>query len=228
MSRLLSAYASITNAGTPVLEWLLKRRLQKGKEDPVRLDERRGLASLPRPQEAGLRLLWVHAASVGESQAALILIESLKAYNIRILVTTGTVTSASLMERRLPDYAFHQYIPVDHPLWVERFLNHWKPDLAFWMESELWPNMLLALKKRGTPAVLLNARMSNTSFNRWRYAPKAARAILESFVQIQAQTENDAARFRLFGHRNVSASGNIKFSAAPLPYDEIAFSAMQL
>ena len=130
----MQLYRTITALSAPILSALLLVRLRAGKEDAARLDERKGKAELLRP--AG-QLYWVHAASVGEAQSALILIDALLAENpgLKILVTTGTVTSAELMAKRLPPRAFHQFYPVDHPKWVARFLDHWKPDLALWMES---------------------------------------------------------------------------------------------
>src|SRR5690606_23586571 len=139
-------------------------------------------------------LYWVHAASVGEAQSALILIDALLKDNpdLTVMVTTGTLTSAEMMERRLPPRAFHQFYPVDHPRWVARFLDHWKPSLAFWMESELWPNMLLEMKNRFIPAVLVNARMSKRSFAGWDKARKMIADMLDTFSIILAQSEEDA------------------------------------
>jgi 3-deoxy-D-manno-octulosonic-acid transferase len=227
MTGLLTLYQSITRAGWPFLELLLKMRMRRGKEDPARLPERMGSPSRARPQG---RVVWVHAASVGEAQSAMILINAMGGLgeNINVLVTTGTTTSATLMERRLPAFAFHQYVPLDHPVWVGNFLNHWKPDLALWMESELWPNTLLALKERNIPAVLINARLSDKSFRNWSYAKDAAQKVIGCFGLIFAQTEKDASHYRALGAKNVTVSDNIKYSAAPLPHDEIALSALKL
>ncbi|MCB1784217.1 MAG: 3-deoxy-D-manno-octulosonic acid transferase [Alphaproteobacteria bacterium] len=215
-----SLYRVLTQNSTPFLLRLLDKRCANGKEDPARVDEKKGLTALPRP--AG-RLLWVHAASVGESRAALILIKKLAADDpaLHILVTTVTRTAAQIMERELPSCAFHQYAPLDHPEWVETFLDHWCPDGALWMESELWPNMLAGLKAREVPAVLVNARLSEKSFFFWRLtAGPLCREMLGAFTKILAQTEREAERFRLLGGRGVSAPGNIKYSAAPLPFDK--------
>ena len=149
-SSLFGSYS--TTAGLPLIQLLLRRRIARGKEDPARIDERRGIASLQRPEGP---LVWLHAASIGEAQSVLILIDRLVRERpaLNILVTTGTVTSASLMAERLPNRALHQFVPVDRPAWVRRFLDYWRPDLALWVESELWPNLLLETAARGIPMV---------------------------------------------------------------------------
>lgn len=227
MTGLLTLYERATRVGTPFLELLLKYRTGTGKEDPARLHERRGNPQRARP--AG-RLVWVHAASVGEAQSAMILIDAIGkiSKDIHVLVTTGTMTSAQLMQSRLPDFAFHQYVPLDHPDWVARFLNYWKPDLALWMESELWPNMLHALKTANIPAALVNARLSDSSFRNWMMAKGLAKSLLDSFSMIIAQTDKDAGHFKTLGADNVIVGGNIKYSADPLPHDELALAALRL
>lgn len=221
----LRLYAALMRQAGPLLRGLLNRRARRGKEDPARLGERMGHPGLPRP--AG-RLLWLHAASVGEAQSALILLEALMAREpaLRVLVTTGTVNSASLMARRLPARAMHQYIPLDHPAWVGAFLDHWRPDRVLWMESELWPNMLGAVKARNIPAVLVNARLSPRSLRRWRWAPGMAHTMLSAFSLIMAQTESDAANFSRLGAPRVIVTDNIKYAAAPLPLDDAALPAL--
>lgn len=227
MTGLLTIYRSLTLAGLPFLELLLGLRVRRGKEDPARLPERKGRPSRPRPQG---KLAWIHAASVGEAQSALILIDALghRSPGLNILVTTGTVTSASLMERRLPSFAFHQYAPIDHPAWVGGFLDHWKPGFALWMESELWPNTLLELQRREIPCALVNARLSDCSFRNWSFAKGAAARIISCFRLILAQTQKDAEHYRALGARNIVVSENIKYSAAPLPHDTLALSALKL
>jgi 3-deoxy-D-manno-octulosonic-acid transferase len=227
MAGLLTVYEYAIRAGKPFLEYLLSARARKGKEEEARLDERRGAASRPRPSG---RLVWIHAASVGEAQSALILIDALgkRETGVHVVVTSGTVTSAQLMARRLPPFAFHQYAPLDHPEWTGRFLDYWKPDLALWMESELWPNILRGMKKRNIPAILINARLSEKSFGHWMRGKGMARAVLQCFSLILTQTENDAARFKTLGAENVIASDNIKYSAAPLPCDPVSLSGLKL
>ncbi len=208
------------------LRSLLKKRCRLGKEDPERLEERMGTPGIERPNGA---LVWFHAASVGESQSTLILIEALLQQNsaLNILVTTGTVSSAELMAKRLPKNVLHQYYPLDHPKWVAQFLDHWQPSLALWMESEIWPNMLKATKQRNIPAAIINARLSARSFKRWKLAAGDTETLLNVFSVCLAQTEEDAAFFKDLGAQNVTISGNLKYSAAPLPYDEKDLKTLQ-
>lgn len=222
----LPAYRMTSALAAPVLNRLLRRRLRQGKEDPARLDERRGIAARPRPVGP---LIWLHAASVGESQSALALVERLiAAYpKVSVLVTTGTVTSAQLMESRLPARSFHQFAPMDCPAWVDRFFAHWRPDAALWMESELWPNLLTAIRDRGVPAALINGRLSPRSYARWRKAPGFARALLGSFDLILAQSDEQAGWFRALGPAAVDCVGNLKFSALPLAANADDLAALQ-
>jgi 3-deoxy-D-manno-octulosonic-acid transferase len=143
-------YRGATKAARPLVLAYLGRRRRSGKEDAQRFSERLGAAALPRPSGP---LVWVHAASVGESLSVLGLIERILAERpgLSVLITTGTVTAALLVEPQLPQGAFHQYVPVDLPDAVERFLDHWHPDLAIWVESELWPNLVFAAARRDIP-----------------------------------------------------------------------------
>ena len=113
-------------------------------------------------------LVWIHGASVGEVLAAAALIEKLRALNLRILLTSGTVTSAAIVAKRFPPDVIHQYVPYDSPRYVARFLDHWRPSLALFIESDLWPNLILSSAARRLPMVLINGRMSHRSFPRWR------------------------------------------------------------
>ncbi len=214
---MLSLYRFLTFMSAPALHKLLKLRLKKGKEDGRRIQERMGIACINRPDG---NVFWVHAASVGEAQSALILIKRLLALapDLHVLITSGTVTSAAFLSSLLPARAVHQFYPLDHPKWVDRFLNHWRPDAALWIESELWPNMLAAVKKREIPAILVNARMSEATFNRWRLFKKDATRILGTFDTILAQTKNAVQYYQSLGHPNVYFTDNLKYSAAPLSY----------
>ena len=197
---MITLYRLTTHLAGPLVRLLLRRRQKAGKEDPARLGERLGWAALPRP--AG-NLVWLHAASVGEAVSALPLIERLRTGPgaPAVLMTTGTVTSATLMAERLPQGAVHQYVPVDLPRAVTRFLDHWRPDLVLWLESELWPNLLTEIGRRAIPALLLNARMSAQSYQRWLRWPASARALLKVFGEVMAQSQADAKRMRHLGPR---------------------------
>lgn len=223
---LLNVYKAMMQAGTPLLEAYLKKRETRGKEDPARAHERRGRAKLPRAPGA---LAWFHAASVGESLSLLAIIARVLETHkgLQVMVTTGTVASARLMADRLPAGAFHQYMPVDHPAWVATFLDHWRPDFVVWSESEFWPNMLSAIKSRGIPAVLMNARMSEGSFRRWKWAKGAIAEILSVFSLCLAQNAAEAARLEQLGAKNVRVAANVKYAAAPLPVDDAKLAEMQ-
>lgn len=209
-------YRVLTTAALPLVQLFIQHRVMRGKEEPTRVDERRGIASIRRPDGP---LVWLHAASLGEAQSVLVLIDRiLRAYpDLHILMTTGTVTSARLMSARLPNRAIHQYVPIDRIAWVRRFLDYWQPDAGFWVESELWPNLLLESRHRGVTMALVNARMSESSFDSWKRAPALARDLLSCFETILAQDERIAGRLRELGARRVKVSGNLKLAADPLP-----------
>ncbi|MDE0201328.1 MAG: 3-deoxy-D-manno-octulosonic acid transferase [Rhodospirillaceae bacterium] len=210
------SYRCASLLATPVVDAWLAHRRRKGKEDEQRFGERLGRPSLPRPEG---RLAWMHAVSVGESLSLLPLIDRLRETlpDVGVLITSGTVTSARLLHERMPDGVCHQFTPVDRPGAVRRFARHWRPDLAVWVESELWPNLILETAARDVPMLLVNARMSDRSAARWRRMPHLSRPLLAAFAGVLAQTEADAARFRALGARNVAVHGNLKNDAAPLP-----------
>jgi 3-deoxy-D-manno-octulosonic-acid transferase len=212
-------YWTLTQPLAPPARLLLDWRRRRGKEDPLRIRERLGIPGCDRPPGS---LVWIHAASVGEATAVLSLIERLleERPGLEILVTTGTVASARLLAERLPRRARHQFAPVDLPGWVARFLDHWRPDLALWVESELWPNLVLATHARGIPMLLINGRLSARSYARWRRWPGMIRPMLGAFALCFAQDAEQADRFRCLGAKDVADIGDIKAAAGPLPFDE--------
>jgi 3-deoxy-D-manno-octulosonic-acid transferase len=212
----LALYRLATRLGGPLFELALRRRVRQAREDPARLAERRGRASAARP--AG-PLVWLHAASVGEALAVLPLIEALLAAraSLQALLTTGTVTSARVMAERLPPRARHQFVPLDRPAAWRAFLDHWQPQLALLVESELWPNLILESRRRNLPLALVNARMSARSQRRWQRVPKTAAELLSGIELCLAQSAADRARFAALGAPRVVAPGNLKSAAAPLP-----------
>lgn len=226
MSRALRLYRRLTELGRPLIDAYLRRRLKRGREDAVRFPERQGVAGQPRPEGT---VVWVHGASVGEAASTLPVIARIRELHpdIRILATTGTLTSAALLAKRLPAGAIHQYVPVDRLPWVRRFLDHWRPDLALWVESDLWPNLVSETQARGIPMVLLNARMSPRSFERWRRLRGMIGALLGGFSLCLAQTPANAAYFRDLGADPVRCPGNLKFAASPLPADPAALAALE-
>lgn len=211
-----SVYRLATTLAAPLISRYLQKRLAKGKEDPKRFNERLGIASQPRPDGP---LIWLHGASVGEAISLLPLIDHLQknAPTYTLLMTTGTVTSAELMAKRLPDGIFHQFVPVDRLPYVRRFLDHWRPDIAFWTESDLWPNLLGESYKRGVKMALINARMSEKSLKNWQKFPGFAKKLLSTFDLFLAQTEKDAENYRTLGAQNVKCVGNLKYASPDLP-----------
>lgn len=219
-----AAYRLATRAIGPALPLLLALRMRRGKEDAKRLSERCGIPSLDRPVG---KLVWIHAASVGESLSVLPLVDRLIAEGLHVLVTTGTVTSAHLMEERLPDGAIHQFAALDHPAYTARFLDYWKPDLAVWVESEFWPNLIIAAHERGIPLALINARITQRSFEGWQRFPRFIGNLLGRFSVLLAQDEASARRLEGLGAHAVGTPGNLKHDAAPLTADEAKLAALR-
>ena len=226
MSLLRSGYYGLAWLSAPLVAGYLQWRVSKGHEEKARLSERKGITGVPRPKKP---LLWIHAVSVGESVTALVIIQAiLRAYpEICILLTTTTCTSAKVMGERLPKNVIHQYVPVDTPQAVGRFLNHWKPDLAIWVESDLWPNLIHQTQERGIPTLLLNGRMSLKSFANWKKGRSLIAPLLERFSLCAVQSEELASIFRALGATTVSVMGNAKIMMAPLGVDAKKYAAFK-
>jgi 3-deoxy-D-manno-octulosonic-acid transferase len=220
----LSLYGVAGHVANPFAGALLSWRATRGREDSARRGERFGVARRTRPTG---RLVWVHAASVGETLAVLPLVQRLTERGPTILLTTGTVTAAKVAATQIPSQAIHQFVPIDTPVAVGRFLDHWRPDLALFAESELWPTTLRALDHRAVPLVIVNARMSHRSFRRWRAFPSLARAILRRADLFLAQASIDAERLSSLGAGRVLVSGNMKFDVPPPSADEAVVNRMR-
>jgi 3-deoxy-D-manno-octulosonic-acid transferase len=218
------AHAAVGHVATGPLRLMLAYRTVRGKEDRARLNERLGIASLDRPTGP---LIWVHAASVGETNLVMPLIEAITRMGLRVLLTTGTVTSAEIAARRLPFGAFHQFVPVDAPKYVRRFLDHWQPEIALFVESELWPGLIFALAERGIPPILVNGRLSPRSAARWAKAKGFRNALFGRLKLVLAQSDDDGARFKDAGALEVGVTGNIKFDVRELGYDAEALRQLE-
>lgn len=219
----LLLYRAASALFAPFAARFLALRAERGKEDVARLSERLGRARIPRPPG---RLAWLHGASIGEGLALLPLIEAATGSGAHALVTTGTLSSARVVGDRLPPDAIHQFAPLDCPSFARRFLDHWRPDAAIFAESELWPNIILETQRRGAPLFLVNARMSDRSVARWRYAPGMAAALLGAFENVFAQGDQDAARFAALGAPRVTVAGNLKYDVAPPPAEPQALAQL--
>lgn len=202
-----------------VIRRYVNKRKQNGKEDIERFNERVGRPKHERPEG---KLFWFHGASVGESISMLPLIQKLleEYKDAHVMVTTGTITSAEIMKKRLPERAFHQYIPLDNPVFTTRFVKYWHPDVVLWFESDFWPAILNSIKRKNIPLILVNGRISNKSFKRWQQFDYISKELLGCFTFCLGQSEEDAYRLRVLGAKDTTCLGNIKYAALPLPVDE--------
>lgn len=212
----IHVYRAVSLIATPLAGPILSMRLKRGKEDPRRVGERRGRSRLARPPGP---LVWLHGASVGEAMSLIPFAERITRSGAAALVTTGTVTSAALLAERLPAGAMHQYAPLDSPLFLRRFLAHWRPDSVLVAESELWPNMIIELTRAHTPLAMVNGRISERSFGRWRWAPRFIADLLKRFDLCLARSASDGERLASLGAPRVLVAGDIKFDAPTLPAD---------
>jgi 3-deoxy-D-manno-octulosonic-acid transferase len=212
----LQAYRLLTAVAMPAADMILNHRLKRGKEIAARLPERRGESAIARPDGP---LVWLHGASVGEMLSILPLIDRIRERDNTVLVTAGTVTAAELAERRLPPGVIHQFAPLDLPQFVARFLDHWRPNLALFVESDLWPNLIMAGADRDIPLILINGRVSERSFQRWRLAPRTIGALLSRFDLCLAQSAEDAARYAGLGAPRYITTGNLKLDVPAPPAD---------
>lgn len=224
MSLALKAYRLATRLFEPLAPRLLDARVKQGKEDARRVDERLGIAGVARPDGA---LIWLHGVSVGETLSLLPVVERARAArpDLAILVTSGTLTSAQILSRRLPPGVIHQFAPIDGPAATAAFLDHWRPSLGIFVESELWPNLILAARDRGIPLALASARITQKSADGWARFPAAARQLLGAFDRILPQDAASAARLQSLGGR-VDGEVNLKLAGGPLPHDAAAFTAL--
>ena len=223
---LLRVYKIISYLIYPFVSIYLNNRLILKKELSERIDERYGYSKIKRGKG---KLVWIHAASIGESVSVLPVIKELeKNKKIKqILVTTGTVTSAKIMNERLRGKAFHQFIPIDIPVFVDRFLSHWKPSLAIFVESEIWPNFISELSKRKTKLMILNGRMTPKSFNSWSKLKKTTLKLFSNFDLCCAQSSDSAFFYENLGIKNTIYTGNLKFASKPQEIDSKKFKLLK-
>ena len=224
MSPALIAWRLLTRLLEPLAPRLLDARAKQGKEDPARVDERLGHASVARPDG---ELVWLHGVSVGETLSLLPVVDRLRRHrpDVAVLVTSGTLTSATLLAQRLPTGVIHQFAPIDTPGAVAAFLDHWRPSLAIFVESELWPNLILEARKRDVKLVLASARITEKTVDGWRRFPGAAREILSAFDRILPQDETSAIRLESLGAR-IDGHVNLKLSGEVPPHDAAAFTRL--
>ncbi|MBB4076556.1 3-deoxy-D-manno-octulosonic-acid transferase [Bartonella fuyuanensis] len=191
----------------PVIPFYLFFRALRGKEEWCRKKERLGKSSHARPEGS---LVWLHAASVGETLALVPLINHILSLKINVLLTTGTVTSSILVKKRFGNRLIHQYAPLDLDFAVRRFISHWKPDLVLICESEIWPLRIKELAKMRIPQILVNAHMSERSFKAWRKQHVLAKHIFKNIDLAIGQNERDVTYYHTLGVKSVTFSGNLK------------------
>jgi 3-deoxy-D-manno-octulosonic-acid transferase len=217
---MIRLYRAATVFAWPLAKLIMRHRVKTGKEDGRRVGERFGEASVPRPSGP---VIWVHAASIGETMSILPLVTRLLGdfQLAKVLITTGTVSSAKILEKGLSPRLIHQYVPIDRPSEIKSFLNYWNPDIAIWVESELWPNLVNAAQRRGMAMILVQGRMSARSFRRWSRLRSLIRPLLLGFKQVLVQTPKDAVRYRALGALDPIVTGTLKYSAPPLVVDDV-------
>ncbi len=205
-------------AAPAMLPHLQRRFVAKG-GDPARWSERLGRSRVPRPEGS---VIWIHAVSVGEMTSALPLIDALRSERpeATILLTTTTASAADLAAQRLPAGVEHRYAPLDHRPTIRRFLDHWRPERAIFVESEIWPVQVTELAHRRIPLAVVSARLTERSAMRWkRIAPRLARWTFGRIDLILAQDQATADRARALGAARVEVAGSLKTAAARLPVE---------
>lgn len=201
---------------------LLARRLAKGKELPDRWREKLGEPSLPRPDGT---LIWVHAVGLGEVLALRGLIGAMAGQSdANFLVTSTTRGSAEVLASNLPPRTRHQFLPLDAPAYLARFLDHWRPDLSIWAEQDLWPGAVHAADARGIPLALVNARMNAEAYARRRRWAGLYADLFARFRLITAQDDATARHLQGLGAKGVSVSTSLKAAAPPLAADPQALA----
>jgi len=225
MQLFIKFYNSLLDLSEPLLKAHLNRRIKRGKEDAARINERFGISNIARGEKP---VFWFHAASVGESLSLLPVFERMqKDYpDVQLMITTGTVTSAEMMAKRLPEGIIHQYFPLDNPKWVCNFLDHWKPNVAFWTDSEFWPAMFNEIKNRKIPLILLNTRISKDSFKKWLLVKPIIKEIMSAFT-ICLGPSNEVEKAKILGAKAVKATDNMKYCTKAQPYKEAMLKELQ-
>jgi 3-deoxy-D-manno-octulosonic-acid transferase len=192
--------------------YLYIRKLKK-KEDSLRYKEK--LSKIETYRKKGF-LIWIHVASVGEAMSIIPLIENLiKEEKINtILLTSITLSSGRILKEKYNQNqkVIHQFLPLDIPIFVNKFLNHWKPNLSVFIDSEIWPNLILTTKKKKIPLLLLNARITKKTFKRWKFLKEFSKKIFTKFDLCIASNKESEEFLKLLGAKNIKNYGNLKFS----------------
>ena len=192
--------------------YLYFRKIKK-KEDSISYKEK--LSRIEITREEGF-LIWFHVASVGEAMSILPLIEScIEEKKIdKILLTSITLSSGNVLKKRFSQNVkvFHQFLPLDISVWTNKFLDHWKPNLSIFIDSEIWPNLISQISKKKIPLLLINARITKKSFDRWKLIISFAKKIFEKFDLCIASNKESESFLKILGAKNIKNYGNLKFS----------------
>ena len=205
---MLNLYKFVGFLIIPLIMINLRIRVINGKEDKNRFRERYGITKFRRPKG---KIIWIHAASVGEFKSASVIINNLSD-NFKILVTTTTLSAAIYAKQKFGKKIIHQYAPLDIKIWIERFINNWKPDLSIWIESDLWPVTLKTLKEKSIKSILLNLRISPKSFEKWLLFKNLYKDMLSSFNEVFVQSLQDQKRIKKLTNLKIKYIGNLKLS----------------
>lgn len=223
----LRLYGALTGAFAGFLPGILQRRASKGKEDSARIGERLGTVSIVRPVGT---LVWLHGASIGESMVALSVAEHMRARapHLQFLFTSGTKTSADLIATKLKVGDAHCYVPVDIPSATRAFIAGWSPDLAVFVEGEIWPNLIMAARKAGIPTALINARMTTKSVANWARRKAAAHYLFNGFDLVLPADERTKTGLSRLRSKAIGQAGNLKLASAPPHIDAAALVQLRL
>lgn len=228
MGKMYSFYRVLSQILSPFVRLYFYFRCWRGKDEKESVKNHFGFPTAARPEG---KLIWIHAASIGEANSAITYIKHFKENHpdINVLLTTITLTSARMFREKIEAIpgCLHQFAVADVPGWISRFLDYWQPTTVMLLESEIWPNMIFEVYKRNIPIFLINARLSDKSFKNWKRVENFMHNILSKFNKILAQSRNDAEKFRYFGNDNVVQIDSLKYANSVLPYDKGVFDAFR-
>lgn len=216
---LLKVYKILSNfLIIPIILYLLIRLIKK-KETFKSFREKLGFSKLQKPTG---KIIWIHAVSIGEALSAIPLVKEINKEfpSLKILFTTSTKTSARIIKERSLINVYHHFIPLDIDIIIQKFISFWDPQICIIFESEFWPNLILNLKKKKIPIILVNGRISEKSYNFWSKFPSTSKKLFSNFNLCLAQNKFSEREFTKLGFQRISYFGNFKFFSEKLPFDE--------
>jgi 3-deoxy-D-manno-octulosonic-acid transferase len=228
---MLQVYRYFTYFLFPLFVILIYFRSFLNKEDRIRFKEKIFTSHFNANKDNKKRLIWFHAASIGECLSIIPLVHSVnnKYKNVNFLITTVTLSSSKLLEQKLSQYKniVHRFFPLDLEIFAEKFLNLWKPNLVCFVDSEIWPNFLFKIKEKNIPLLLINARLTKKSFNRWKIFFNFAVKVFSNFDLCIAASQESKNNLSKFNVKNIKYIGNLKYSVqstfSKINYSNTAF-----